>query len=113
MKLICTRTCSTCRKTVALLEERGVEFTYREYRKDPLSEKEIREVLGLLGMAPREVLRKHDKAYKSLGLTGQESDEILIAAMAEHPTLLQRPIAVVDGKAALGRPPENILDLLP
>jgi len=95
-----------------LLKEKNVEFRYREYTEDPLSQKEIKQVLGLLGMGPRDVLRKNDKAYKAAGLTGDESDAALIRAMATHPTLLQRPIGVLGKKAALGRPPENILALV-
>lgn len=110
MTLICTRTCSTCRKAVALLNEREIPFTYREYKKDLLSVDEIRDILGKLGMTPREVLRKRDA--NKLGLSGDESDEALVALMAEHPGLLQRPIGVVGQRAALGRPIENLLALV-
>jgi len=95
-----------------LLKEKGAEFRYREYTKEPLSAAEIREVLGKLGVGPQVVLRKRDKAYKAAGITGEESDEALIALMAEHPTLLQRPIGVLGDRAALGRPVENLLTLL-
>lgn len=98
-----------------MLDEAGVEYRYREYTQEPLSADEIRDVLGKLGVGPKAVLRKNDKAYKENGLTGQESDDALIGLMAEHPTLLQRPIGVQIGvkgaKAALGRPVENLLDL--
>ena len=77
-----------------MLDERGIEYRYREYRKEPLSEAEIRQVLGHLGMRPGDVLRRRDRAYTEQGLTGGESDDRLIALMAEHPTLLQRPIGV-------------------
>jgi len=95
-----------------LLNEKGAEFRYREYTQEPLSAAEIREVLGKLGVGPKAVLRKRDAAYKAAGLTGDESDEALIAHMAEHPTLLQRPIGVLGEEAALGRPVENLLALL-
>ena len=110
MLLICTKTCGTCRKTVALLTEKGIDFTYREYTQDPLTAGEIREVLSQLGMGARDMLRTRD-ANKA-GLTGDEDDDTLIALMAENPRLLQRPIGVLNGKAALGRPPENLLALL-
>ncbi len=110
MLLICTKTCGTCRKAVALLEERGVDFTYREYRQEPLSRDEIVEVLGKLGVGPREVLRAKDA--KKLAIDPAIDDEALIDAMAEHPTLLQRPIGVVGDKAVLGRPHERLLELL-
>ena len=84
-------------------------FRYREYKKDVLTAEEIRAVLGKLGMTARDVLRKRDA--NKLGLAGTESDAQLIALMAEHPTLLQRPIGVLGEKAALGRPVENLLAL--
>jgi len=95
-----------------LLNEKGAEFRYREYTKEPLSADELRDVLGKLGLRPGDVLRKRDAAYKAAGLTGDESDEALIAHMATHPTLLQRPIGVLGDRAALGRPVENLLALL-
>ena len=93
-----------------MLNEHGAAFTYREYRKEPLSEDELRSVLGKLGVGPRAVLRGRDA--KKLGLSGDESDDQLIALMAEHPTLLQRPIGVKGDQAALGRPIENLLALV-
>ncbi|MEZ4321169.1 MAG: ArsC/Spx/MgsR family protein [Myxococcota bacterium] len=109
IELICTRTCSTCRKAVALLEDQGMAFTYREYTKDPLSADEIRSVLAKLGMGPRDVLRAADA--KKNGIADELDDDALIAAMAEIPRLLQRPIGVKGAKAALGRPVENLLSL--
>jgi arsenate reductase len=95
-----------------LLEEHGVEYRYREYREEPLDETEIRHVLALLGVEPRAVLRKQDRAAKELGLTGEEPAETLIRHMAAHPTLLQRPIGIAGDQAAVGRPPENLLTLV-
>jgi arsenate reductase len=95
-----------------LLNAEGIEFTYREYTKEPLSEAEIREVLGKLGQAANTVVRKRDKAFKELGLTGTESDSALIPLMAKHPTLLERPIGVVGDRAVVGRPPANLLELV-
>ena len=94
-----------------MLQSRGVEFTYRDYRTDPLSEAELRDVLGKLGLTAKDLLRRRDKAYKELGLTGEESDSVLISHMASHPTLLQRPIGVLGDRAVVGRPVENLLDL--
>ncbi|MCP3982708.1 MAG: arsenate reductase (glutaredoxin) [bacterium] len=94
-----------------MLEDNGIEYTYREYRQDPLSAAEIRDVLAKLGVEPRDVLRKNDKAYKEQGLTGDESAKKLIALMAQHPTLLQRPIGVRGKQARIGRPPETLLEL--
>ncbi len=95
-----------------MLNAEGVEFTYREYTKEPLTEAELRDVLGKLGRSAASLVRKRDKAYKELGLTGTESDDVLIPLMAEHPTLLERPIGVLGSQAAVGRPPANLLELL-
>jgi len=95
-----------------LLEGRGIPYRYREYRKEPLSAVEISGVLELLDVGVRDVLRRNDKAYRELGLSGDEDEQTLIELMTEHPTLLQRPIALLDGRAALGRPVENLLALL-
>lgn len=85
-------------------------FEYREYTKDPLSADEIRDVLAKLAVSPREVLRARDA--KRIGLSGSETDDELVVLMAEHPRLLQRPIGVVGERAAVGRPPETLLQLL-
>jgi arsenate reductase len=92
-----------------LLNEHDISHTYREYTKEPLSTDEIREVLSKLGCGPRDVLRGRDA--KKAGLSGSESDDELIALMADNPRLLQRPIGIVGDKAAVGRPPENLLSL--
>lgn len=95
-----------------MLEENGIEYRYREYTQEPLEAAEIESVLGMLGASPRDVLRRRDKAFKELGLTGEESDEVLIGHMARHPTLLERPIGVFDGRAVVGRPPDKLLELV-
>jgi arsenate reductase len=80
--------------------------------REPLTEGEIREILRLLGLSARDLLRTKDPAYATLGLAGEESDDVLIRAMAHHPTLVQRPIGRLPGKAVLGRPPERLLELV-
>ena len=112
LELICTDTCNTCRHLVRLLERDGIVYRYREYRKEPLSVEEIRRVLALLGLGPREVLRRHDRAFRDLKLTGGEPDDELIRLMSEHPTLLQRPIGIFEGRAIIGRPPQKVLELV-
>ena len=94
-----------------MLQDKGIEFEYREYTDDPLSAAEIKKVLKQLGVGPKGVLRKNDKPYKDNGITGDETDAALIKLMATHPTLLQRPIGVKGDKAVIGRPVENLLDL--
>ena len=92
-----------------MLDEKGIEYRYREYTQDPLSEKEIRDVLRKLGLPAKDVLRR--KEAREAGLTGEEPEAELIAAMARQPTLLQRPIGIVGGRAVVGRPPERLLEL--
>ena len=94
-----------------MLKEKGVDYRYRDYRDDPLTKTELKKTLKLLGVRARDALRKNDKAYKELGLTGQEPEARLIGLMAQHPTLLQRPIGIARGRAVLGRPPETLLEL--
>ena len=94
-----------------MLKEKKIEYRYRDYKDEPLSKTEIRAVLKKLGVGPRDVLRKKDRAYKEAGLAGDETDARLVSLMAEHPTLLQRPIGIVGKKAVVGRPAEALLDL--
>ncbi len=94
-----------------MLKDKGIEFNYREYTETPLSESELRQVLKILNLPAQKLLRKNDKAYKELGLTGREPEEELIRYMAAHPTLLQRPIGIKGARAVLGRPIENLLTL--
>ena len=94
-----------------MLDERGIQYNYREYTKDPLNESELRGVFKKLGMEPVELLRKNDKAYKELDLTGKEPAGKLIKLMAKHPTLLQRPIGIAGKRAVVGRPIENLLEI--
>ncbi len=93
-----------------MLNEKGLEYRYREYTKEPLSADELRSVLALLGVPAKDVLRGRDA--KAEGLTGAESEEVLIAAMAANPNLLQRPIFVWNGKAVVGRPVERLDEIL-
>ena len=95
-----------------MLDDEGAEYRYRDYKTEPLSKAELERVFKLLKKGPKDLLRRHDEAFKELGLTGDESDKKLIALMAEHPTLLQRPIGVVGKRAAVGRPPEALLELV-
>jgi arsenate reductase (glutaredoxin) len=95
-----------------LLKEHEIEFVYREYTQDPLSEDELRSVLAKLGLSASAVFRKREAVGKELGLKGNEPDDVLIPHMALHPTLLQRPIGVVGERAAMGRPVEGLLALV-
>lgn len=106
-------TCTTCRKLHALLSERGIDFESVNYHVTGLDEPELRELLAKLGTGPREILRTREPLVKELGLEGPDvSDEQLIAAMVEHPVLVQRPIVVRGPRAVLARPVERVLELL-
>lgn len=96
-----------------LLRESGIPFEKINYYKEPLSRKKLTELLRKANLKPREVLRKGESIYKELGLSEDKfSDSELIALMIEHPDLLQRPIVERGDRAVLGRPIENIKELL-
>ena len=106
--------CSKSRQTLAILEERGVEPKIVKYLETPPTEDELRKIVRMLGLSsPRELMRRKEKEYKELGLDDESlSADDLIRAMAAHPRLIERPIVIRDGKAALGRPPEKVLEIL-
>lgn len=105
--------CSKSRQTLALLTERGLEPEIVEYLKDPPDAATLSELLDRLGREPRDLMRKSEAEYKSLGLADPALDrDALIAAMVEHPILIERPIVVAGKRAALGRPPEAVLEIL-
>jgi arsenate reductase len=106
-------TCTTCRKTAALLRERGIEFEDVNYFIEPLSAAKIAELLDKAGITPRQLLRTKEQAYRELGLAGSDHTDVeLIELMAQHPDLIQRPIAELGPRAVLCRPPERILEIL-
>lgn len=106
--------CSKSRQTLQLLQENGVEPEVVEYLKTPPNSEELTRILTMLGMAPRELMRKGEAVYKDEGLADEGlTDEDLIQAMVDHPILIERPIVVVDdSRAAVGRPPESVLAVL-
>lgn len=105
--------CSKSRQTLALLRDRGIEPQIIEYLKTPPSAEELKDILRLLGRSPRELMRRKEDAYREAGLDAAGlDDDALIAAMVDHPILIERPIVLANGRAALGRPPEAVLDIL-
>jgi len=105
--------CSKSRATLELLKSKGIEPTVIEYLKTPPSSSELEAILAKLGMEPRDLMRKGEAAYKEAGLDKLDLDrKTLIAAMVENPILIERPIVLANGKAAIGRPPENVLQIL-
>ncbi len=105
--------CSKSRAALALLEEKGVATDIVEYLKTPPSVDELRSLINMLGISVRDVMRKGEAVYKELSLGDPDkSDDVLIQAIVDNPILLERPIVVSGGKAAIGRPTENILKLI-
>ncbi|MDH4275355.1 MAG: arsenate reductase (glutaredoxin) [Gammaproteobacteria bacterium] len=107
--------CSKSRETLQLVLSKAPEPQVVEYLKTPPTAQEIKKILGLLGMAsPRELMRTKEDVYKQLKLDDPKLSEAqLISAMVQNPVLIERPLVVVDGKrAAVGRPPENVLHVL-
>ncbi|MDP6872018.1 MAG: arsenate reductase (glutaredoxin) [Alphaproteobacteria bacterium] len=105
--------CTKSRLTLQLLQERGIEPTIIEYLKTPPDAETLKGILDLLGLAPREFMRTKEAAYKENGLGDESLDEgQLIAAMVANPILIERPVVLANGKAAVGRPPENVEEIL-
>ena len=104
--------CSKSRNAVNLLDEKGVEAEVVKYLDTPPSKEELVEVLGMLNISPRELMRTKEAIYKELNLKEESDDEKLIDAMVENPKLIERPVVIKDGKAAIGRPIENIVAIL-
>jgi len=102
--------CSKSRQTLALMQEKGVEPEIVEYLQTPPSAAELKEILGMLGPGPRDILRA--KEAKEEGIDADLDGDQLIAAIVAHPRALERPIVVTDSRAAVGRPPENVLEII-
>lgn len=105
--------CSKSRQTLALLEERGIEPEVVEYLQSPPAAMELKAILEKLGMSPRDLMRKKESEYTDLDLDNPDlTKDQLIDLMIQHPILIERPVVLANGKAALGRPPEQVLDIL-
>lgn len=104
--------CSKSRNAANLLEEEGIDAEVVKYLETPPIKEEIREVLKMLGISARELMRTKEVTYKELWLKEVEDEGKLIEAMAKHPKLIERPIVIKDGKADIGRPIEKIVELL-
>ncbi len=103
--------CSKSRQTLELLRANNIDPEIVLYKDTAPSEADIRAVLKALGKAPIELIRRNDAGFKALGLASDADDEILIKAMSAHPGIIERPVVRHMGKAALGRPPEDVLEL--
>ncbi|HLS98215.1 MAG: arsenate reductase (glutaredoxin) [Porticoccaceae bacterium] len=106
--------CSKSRQTLALLEARGLEPRVIPYLDTPPDAATLKSLLKKLGIGPRDLLRKGEEEYKANDLGNPDlDDQALIDAMVKYPRLIERPIVVNGNRAALGRPPEAVLDILP
>ena len=104
--------CSKSRQALELLENQGADIEVVRYIDDQLNNAELSELLQLLGMSARELMRKGEAVYKELNLDNPELSEAqLVQALADSPRLIERPVVVRDGKAVIGRPPEKVLEL--
>jgi arsenate reductase len=103
--------CNTSRKTLALLREKGVEPEIVEYLKTPYTAAQLKQLLAQLGIPAKALVRRKEAAAAGVD-PASLSEDALIQAMAEHPIIVERPIVVSGGKAALGRPPEKVLEVL-
>ena len=105
--------CSKSRITLQALEDKNLEPTIVDYLKTPPDADTLRELLTKLGMEPRDLMRKHEAEYKDNNLDDESlSQDALIQAMINFPKLIERPIVIANGKVAIGRPVENVLDIL-
>jgi len=104
--------CSKSRQTLELLNDRGIEADIVDYLRTPPDAATLSNILDMLGLEPRALMRSNEDEYRELSLGDASlTREQLIAAMVEHPRLIQRPIVIHEGKAALGRPPEQVLGI--
>ena len=105
--------CSKSRATMEYLEENGIEAEVIKYMDTPPDAATLKELLTMLGMTPRELMRAHETVFKDAGLDDPTfTDDELIEAMVQCPSLIERPIVVNNGKAVLARPPEMVKDIL-
>lgn len=104
--------CSKSRQTLELLKSKVEDIEVVDYLKTPLQEQELKEVIAYLGIKPEELVRKKEQIFKDEYKGKQLDDNEWIKAMIEHPKLMERPIVVNGNKAAIGRPPEDVLNIL-
>ncbi len=104
--------CSKSRNALALLEEQGVEIDIVKYLDTPPSRAELIAVLDMLGLSAKGLMRNKEDIYKELGIKDINDEDMLIGLMVANPKLIERPIVIKDGKAVVGRPIENIVELI-
>ncbi len=105
--------CSKSRQTLSLLQEKNININVIEYLKTPPDIPQLKQILKQLGYEPRQLMRKSEQIYKNLDLGNEnKTAEDLVNAMAQNPILIERPIVLSGDKAAIGRPPESVFDIL-
>lgn len=105
--------CSKSRQTLDLIRLQGIEPEIVEYLQTPPDPETLAKILTLLGMSVRELIRENETPYKAAGLDNPDLDEAeILQCMTRHPILIQRPIVLANDKAAIGRPPESVLEIL-
>ena len=105
--------CSKSRATLALLQERGIEPEITLYLESPPDAGELRSILQKLGLTARELMRKGEAEYREQGLADESlTEDELITAMVASPRLIERPIVLANGQAAIGRPLESVIEIL-
>lgn len=106
------KTCSTSRKALNLLQENGIEPDIRLYVDEPPTQKELTELIKKLGLKAEQLVRKKEKLYKEEYADKKMTQRDWIQALSKNPILIERPILIKGDKAVLGRPPENVLELI-
>ncbi len=105
--------CSKSRQTLSLIQEKNIDINIIEYLKTPPNISQLKQILKQLGYEPRQLMRKSEQIYKDLDLGNEnKTAEDLIIAMTQNPILIERPIVLSGEKAAIGRPPESVLNIL-
>jgi arsenate reductase len=112
MKIYHNPRCSKSRETLSLIREQGEEPEIVEYLKEEISEKELKELIAMLGIRAEDLVRKIEDIYKTKYKGKNLSDAQWIRAMVAHPVLIERPIVVQGKRAVIGRPPQLVLDLI-
>lgn len=113
VKILHNPSCSKSRQTLVILEENGVEPTIIDYLSNPPSIDELRKIMKLLEMQPRDLMRKSEAEYKENNLSNMNlTEDQLLQAMVNFPKLIERPIVLANGRARIGRPPESVLEII-
>ena len=112
MKIYHNNRCRKSRETLQILEDRGLNFEIINYLENPPSVSELKEILDLLGLKPLELIRKGEAIFKENFKGKDLTDDEWVNVMVENPKLIERPIVINNGKAAIGRPPEKVIEIL-